>query len=186
VRALTRTSAGVEIRDDADGVAHFDAAVVATHPDQALRLLSTPTPAERDVLGAFRYSVNHAVLHTDPTPLPNSAGAQASWNCRLPACSTVPDQVLVSYDMNRLQGLPGPARYVVTLNDTGTIDASRVLARMVYEHPIYTPAAVAAQPRLADLADDRVAFAGAYHGWGFHEDGAASGLLAAQQLGGSW
>jgi predicted NAD/FAD-binding protein len=186
VRVLSRTADGVEIRDDADSLARFDAAVVATHPDQALRLLAAPTAAEREVLGAFPYSANHTVLHTDPEPLPRSAGAQASWNYRLADCSAAPDRVRVSYDMNRLQGLPGPDRYVVTLNDPDSVDPARVIARMLYEHPVYTPRSVAAQRRLPDLADDRVAFAGAYHGWGFHEDGAASGLRAALRLGGRW
>jgi predicted NAD/FAD-binding protein len=186
VRTLTRTPEGVEIRDDADTVAQFHGAVVATHPDQALRLLAAPSRAESEVLGAFAYSVNHVLLHTDPSPLPRSAAARASWNYRLADCTAEPDRVLVSYDMNRLQGLPGPQRYLVSLNDPGAIDPAKVLARMVYEHPIYTPESVAAQRRLPELSDDRVAFAGAYHGWGFHEDGAASGLRAALRLGGRW
>ncbi|HEX3827905.1 MAG TPA: FAD-dependent oxidoreductase [Sporichthyaceae bacterium] len=186
VRRLTRTADGVEIRDDADTVAHFQGAVVATHPDQALRLLAAPSRAESEVLGAFGYSVNHAVLHTDPSPLPRAGGARASWNYRLADCTAEPDRVGVSYDMNRLQGLPGPEHYVVSLNDAGAIDPAKVLARMVYEHPIYTPESVAAQRRLPELSDERVAFAGAYHGWGFHEDGAASGLRAALALGGRW
>ena len=186
VRALTRTAEGVEIRDDADQVAHFDAAVVATHPHQALALLAAPTAAEREVLGAIPYSVNHTVLHTDTAPLPRAAGAQASWNYRMASCNASTESVVVSYDMNRLMALPGPERYVVSLNSPALVDPAAVIARMVYEHPVYTPASVAAQRRLPELNDDRIAFAGAYHGWGFHEDGAFSGLTAARRLGGSW
>ncbi|MGQ0625763.1 MAG: NAD(P)/FAD-dependent oxidoreductase [Sporichthyaceae bacterium] len=186
VRALTRTEGGVQIRDDGDQVAAFDAAVVATHPHQALALLAQPTSSERAVLGAIEYSTNHTVLHTDTAPLPRAAGAQASWNYRMDGCSSDAETVLVSYDMNRLQALPGPERYIVSLNSPALIDEASVIARMVYEHPIYTPASVAAQRRLPELDDDRIAFAGAYHGWGFHEDGARSGLAAARRLGGRW
>lgn len=186
VRALTRTADGVQIRDDAGQVATFDAAVVATHPHQALSLLAEPTAAEREVLGAIGYSTNHTVLHTDTRPLPRTAGAQASWNYRMDDCVADAESVLVSYDMNRLQALPGPERYVVSLNSPALVDEAKVIARMIYEHPIYTPTSVAAQRRLPELDDDRVAFAGAYHGWGFHEDGARSGLAAARRLGGHW
>ena len=186
VRALVRAAHGVEVRDDADQVAYFDAAVVATHPHQALALLAAPTVAEREVLGAIPYSVNRTVLHTDVASLPRSGGAQASWNYRMASCDASTSSVVVSYDMNRLMALPGPERYVVSLNSPDLIDPARVIARMVYEHPIYTPASVAAQRRLPELNDDRIAFAGAYHGWGFHEDGALSGLTAARRLGGSW
>jgi predicted NAD/FAD-binding protein len=186
VRALTRTADGVEIRDDADQVARFDAAVVATHPHQALALLSAQTVAEHEVLGAIGYSVNHTVLHTDTAPLPRTAGAQASWNYRMASCQASTESVVVSYDMNRLMALPGPERYVVSLNSPDLVDPAKVIARMVYEHPIYTPASVAAQRRLPELNDEKVAFAGAYHGWGFHEDGALSGLTAARALGGAW
>jgi predicted NAD/FAD-binding protein len=186
VRSVARTAAGVEIRDDADAVARFDAVVVATHPDQALALLAAPTPLEAAVLGAIPYSTNHTVLHTDTTPLPRTAGAQASWNYRMSSCAAPAESVVVSYDMSRLMALPGPERYVVSLNSPHLVDPAKVLARMVYEHPIYTPASVAAQRRLSELDDDRIAYAGAYHGWGFHEDGALSGLNAARRLGGVW
>jgi predicted NAD/FAD-binding protein len=97
--------------------------------------------------------------------------------------------VLVSYDVTRLQSLPaapGGPRYLVTLNDDGRVDPAQVVRRMRYEHPVYTPRAVAAQARLATIGDDLIAFAGAYHGWGFHEDGAVSGLRAARRLGATW
>jgi predicted NAD/FAD-binding protein len=186
VRALTRTSAGVEIRDDADVVTHFDAAVVATHPDQALALLTEPTPAQSELLGAITYSRNPTLLHTDASVLPRAPRAQASWNYYLPSCAATPGAVHVSYNMNRLQRLDSPVNYVVTLNDDGQVDQSTVLARMVYDHPLFTTESVAAQRRLPGLNDGTLAFAGAYFGWGFHEDGCRSGVEAARSLGVEW
>jgi predicted NAD/FAD-binding protein len=186
VRAVRRLQSQVEVRDDQDQLATFDGVVIATHPDQALRLLADPTPAERAVLGAFRYSRNETLLHTDTAMLPRSAGAQASWNYRQDACESTADRVLVSYDLTRLQRLAGPERYVVTLGGGDRVEPGSVIDRMVYEHPIYTPASVAAQRRLPGLNTAVTAYAGAYHGWGFHEDGCRSGLAAAEHLGGSW
>jgi predicted NAD/FAD-binding protein len=186
VRTLTRTDAGLEIRDDADTTHHADVAVVATHPDQALALLGAPTAAERAVLGAFQYSRNVTQLHHDTSVLPRQPGARASWNYLKNACSSADGPVLVSYDMNRLQRLAEPDDYVVTLNGTDRVDQSRVIATMAYEHPIYTPESVAAGRRLPELNDGMLAFAGAYHGWGFHEDGCAAGVRAAASLGVDW
>ncbi len=187
VRSVLRTPAGVEVRDDADVVSAFDRVVVATHPDQALRLLADPTDDERDVLGAFEYSPNEVWLHHDTSLLPRSRGARASWNYLKPSCRDSPDTpVLVSYDMNRLQRLTDPDDWMVTLNGAGRIDPDAVVARMHYEHPIYTPESVAAQRRLPGLNTGVTAFAGAYHGWGFHEDGCVSGVRAAESLGAGW
>ncbi|MDG3013787.1 NAD(P)/FAD-dependent oxidoreductase [Speluncibacter jeojiensis] len=188
VRTVQRHADGVAVRDGDDRVEFFDAAVVATHPAQALALLESPTTAEIDVLGALPYSVNHTVLHTDTSVLPRRAGARASWNYRLPHCHTRPDRVLVSYDLSRLQRLDGHAdrRFVVTLGDGDRVDPAAVIDTMVYEHPQYTPDFLAAQYRLPQLGDHRLVFAGAYHGWGFHEDGALSGSVAAARLGGVW
>jgi predicted NAD/FAD-binding protein len=186
VRALTRTAEGVEIRDDADTAYRADVAVVATHPDQALALLAEPTAAQRELLGAFRYSRNVTQLHHDTSVLPRRPGARASWNYLKTTCGIRDAPVLVSYDMNRLQRLAEPADYVVTLNGTDRVDQRRVLATMHYEHPIYTPESVAAGRRLPGLNDGVLAFAGAYHGWGFHEDGCAAGVRAAASLGVPW
>jgi predicted NAD/FAD-binding protein len=186
VRAVTRIAGGVEIRDDADQITEFDAVVVATHPRQALSILSDPTPGEQAALRAFSYSLNPTVLHTDRSLLPRRPGAAASWNYRLDRCATEAGSVLVSYDMTRLQRLDTDQTFVVTLNPGEQVRPDSVIARMSYEHPIYTPGSVAAQRLLPALNDGVVAFAGAYHGWGFHEDGARSGLAAAESLGGSW
>jgi predicted NAD/FAD-binding protein len=175
----------VEVAVDGE-LLSFDAALVATHPHQALRLLSEPTATEAEVLGAIDYTANPTVLHTDTSLLPRSTGARASWNYVMDSCTSDSSSVLVSYDMNRLQHLDAAETFVVTLNGIDRIDPATVVDRMDYEHPAYTPVSVAAQRRLPSLNDDRIAFAGAYHGWGFHEDGARSGLAAAEALGAQW
>jgi predicted NAD/FAD-binding protein/DUF1365 family protein len=185
----------VEERDDAvlvtDGggqVTAYDAVVIATHPDQALAMLNRPTAAQRDVLGAITYSANVGQLHTDESLLPRARAARASWNYqRRTASDEGAGRVLVTYDLSRLMRLPGwddpdATHYLVTLNGTDLVDPASVLATREYAHPLYTPASVAAQARLPEIDTRRVAFAGAYHGWGFHEDGAASGLRAARHL----
>jgi predicted NAD/FAD-binding protein len=186
VRSVRRVGAGVEIRDDGDSVARFDGVVVATHPHQALSVLAQPTPVERDVLGAIGYTVNPTLLHTDTSVLPRAARAQASWNYALPSCDSAPTSVQVSYNMNRLQRMDAPETFVVTLNGDDQVDPARVIDRMEYEHPVYTVDSVAARGRLHELNDGVVAFAGAYHGWGFHEDGCRSGVEAAAALGVRW
>ena len=187
VRSVRRRPDGVTVRDGSGDELDFDAVVIATHPDQALRMLEAPTAAERSVLGAFRYTPNEAVLHTDTRLLPPRPAVRASWNYAL-ACdggsATAPARV--SYHMNRLQGLPPGTDYIVTLGGRENIDPARVIAVMDYAHPAYTRESVAAQSRLPGLNTAVTAFAGAYHGWGFHEDGCRAGAAAARALGGSW
>lgn len=185
VRAVLRTPDGIEVRDDADTTHTVDRVVVATHADEALGLLADPAPAEKRILGAFTYSRNETWLHSDDSLLPVARGARASWNYLKPGCAGA-DEVLVSYDMNRLMGLDRARRYVVTLNATDRVDPSAVLATMTYEHPVYTPESVAAQRFLPTLTTGRTVYAGAYHGWGFHEDGCASGVRAAAAFGVEW
>ena len=188
VRAVIRHADGVSVADG-DGVTQdFARVVVATHADEALGLLHDPTAAERAVLGAFSYSHNETLLHRDTAVLPRHTGARASWNYRMPSCAAGVDgdRTVLSYDMNRLQSLDSADTYVVTLNQTAGVDTAKVIATMDYTHPIFTTESVAAQQRLPDLNDGRTAFAGAYHGWGFHEDGCAAGARAAESLGARW
>ncbi|HWE54001.1 MAG TPA: FAD-dependent oxidoreductase [Acidimicrobiales bacterium] len=187
IRSMARPpEGGVEVVTGDGTRETFAKAVIATHPDTALGLLAQPTEAERRALGAFRYSRNETVLHQDDAVLPRSHKARAAWNYLLDDCRNDADRVLVSYDMNRLQHLPGRRPYVVTLNASERIDEDRVIARMTYEHPIYTPESVRAQKELPGLNDGTVAFAGAYHSWGFHEDGCRAGVAAAESLGSGW
>ncbi|MBR8740155.1 NAD(P)/FAD-dependent oxidoreductase [Nocardiopsis sp. MG754419] len=185
VRGLERGGTGVRLRTDTESI-DFDAVVVATHADQALALLDAPTDTEREVLGAFSYSHNRTLLHTDTTVLPADRTTWASWNHRLPECAPDHEPVRVSYHMNRLQGLPDGHDYVVTLNDDGGVDPESVVATMDYSHPVFTPESVAAQKRLRSLDGPTLAFAGAHHGWGFHEDGCRAGVEAAAALGRVW
>lgn len=202
VRAVFRHADGVTVRDEAGCDHQVGRVVIATHPDQALRLLGDPTPAERAVLGAITYSHNETVLHTDASLLPRAEAARSCWNYLVPRCrddlrsglirsrSTAgletSERALVTYHMNRLQRFRAERDYLVTLNATEAIDPEHVIARMLYEHPVYTPESVAAQAKLPELNTARTAYAGAYHGWGFHEDGCASGVAAAAQFGVSW
>ncbi|WIM87273.1 FAD-dependent oxidoreductase [Candidatus Mycobacterium wuenschmannii] len=183
VHALLRRPDGVRLIAGEDAARDFDAAVVAVHPDQALRLLNDSSPHERSILGAIQYSHNDAQLHTDESLLPRHRGARASWNYLIGSDT---DQVLVTYDVSRLMRIDADRRFLVTLGGRDRVDPRTVLAEMAYSHPLYTANSVAAQRLLPTLDDDRVAFAGAHHGWGFHEDGAASGLRAAQRLGAGW
>ncbi|MCB5167325.1 FAD-dependent oxidoreductase [Streptomyces bambusae] len=186
VHAVRRTGQGALVTTRDGSTDAFDALVIATHPDQALRLLADPTEDEKRLLSAFTYARNPTVLHTDTRILPRSPRARASWNYRMTDCNPSTDPVRVSYDMRRLQHLPGGADYVVTLGGEDGIAAERVVERMVYEHPVYTPASVAAQQQLPRLNDGVTAYAGAWHGWGFHEDGCRSGMAAARSLGVRW
>jgi uncharacterized protein len=187
VSSVRRSPDGVEVRDASGAVGDFDAVVIATHPDQALRLLDPPTEAERSVLGAFGYTPNQAVLHTDARLLPPQAAVRASWNYTLncqDGQAAAPTRV--SYSMNRLQGLSPDQDYIVTLGGLPDVDPTRVIDVMDYAHPAYTRESVAAQSLLPGLNTSMTAFAGAYHGWGFHEDGCWAGAAAARALGGAW
>jgi predicted NAD/FAD-binding protein len=190
VRAVHRDAKATEVRTVAGESLTFDAIVIATHPGQALRMLASPTQAERDVLSAFGYTPNQALLHTDARLLPRRRAARASWNYELSQCHPTSKDTAapprISYHMNRLQSLPAAEDYLVTLGGAGVVDPRCVIDRMDYEHPAYTPASVAAQRRLPELNTAVMAFAGAYHGWGFHEDGCRSGAEAARALGGTW
>jgi predicted NAD/FAD-binding protein len=188
-RAVTdvhRLPGGVHVRDVAGVVSTFDRVVVATHADQALALLADPTDDEVTTLKAFQYSANTTVLHTDDALLPAARGARASWNYRMPSCSRPDHPPVVTYWMNRLQGLGSQQQFLVTLNDEGRIAPEAVRAVMHYEHPAYTVDAVRAQARLGALATERTVYAGAHHGWGFHEDGCRSGVEAARHFGVEW
>jgi predicted NAD/FAD-binding protein len=180
VRSVRRSAGGVELRTE-DGAVHaFDHVVVATHADEALRLLEDPTPAERRVLGAFGYTVNEAVLHTDASFLPAARRARASWNYRLGDDG----RPTVTYHLNRLQGLDAERDYCVTLNED--VPDQHVLERFTYTHPRFSVETLRAQRELGQLAGARTHYAGAYFGNGFHEDGLASGVAVARALGVDW
>jgi uncharacterized protein len=183
VTSVLRGFDGVEVRTRSGRVDTYDRIVLAVHADDALSLLADPTPAEKEVLGSFRYSQNETVLHRDGSLMPRASLARSSWNYLVgdPGRGAV-----VTYWMNRLQGLPHDEPFYVTLNAADRIDPSSVLATMQYRHPLYDLGAVRAQRRLPELTAERTAYAGAYHGWGFHEDGCRSGVEAAAAFGVRW
>jgi predicted NAD/FAD-binding protein len=166
----------------AQGSMHLhDRVVIATHADQALKLLAQPTAAERATLGAFRYVTNSAVLHTDASLMPRRKAAWSAWNY----VGRSDGQGEVTYWMNRLQGLPPSTDFFVSLNPPRPPDPAKTLSVEMYEHPLFDCAALAAQRRLWSLQGaDRVWFCGAHFGSGFHEDGLQSGLAVAEALGG--
>jgi predicted NAD/FAD-binding protein/DUF1365 family protein len=184
VTAVAEKRAGVEVTDGNGLTTTYDAVVIATHPDQALAMLTHPTRAQQAVLSAIPYSENVALLHTDQRLLPHARAARASWNFLRPGDDR--GRVTVTYDLTRLQRLETSTRYLVTLGGEDLVDPDTVITRREYSHPLYTPSSVAAQRHLPEANTDRIAFAGAYHGWGFHEDGARSGVAAAEHLGLRW
>ncbi|HET9961167.1 MAG TPA: FAD-dependent oxidoreductase [Nitrospiraceae bacterium] len=159
----------------------FDAVVLATHSDQSLRLLADPSPEEREILGAISYQENEAVLHIDSSLLPRRRLAWAAWNYHL--LPIQPDRAVVTYHMNRLQRLTAPHEFCVTLNHTDAIDPAKIIRRITYHHPRYSPAAVAAQRRQGDISGvNRTYYCGAYWGYGFHEDGVKSALAVHRSI----
>ena len=185
VRAVARDDGGVELRTADDKARRFDGVVLAVHGDQALPLLADPSDDERRVLSAFRSTASETVLHTDERLLPRP-GARASWNYRLADCGSANGHPTITYYLNRLQRLDTDQHYCVTLNRTDEIAEERVIRRITYEHPLYTFDSLRAQAELPGLNRGRTAFAGAWQGFGFHEDGLASGLRAAAAFGVEW
>lgn len=185
VTSVSRHADGVDVATAA-GVTPFDKVVLATHADQALALLADATPQEKEDLAAIRYTRNATVLHRDTRHLPTARRARASWNYRSTTCGGATEP-RVSYWMNRLHGYDEEGdQFIVTLNSPTPIDEGDVVARMDYAHPVFTREAVAAATRLRGAGGDRLAFAGAHLGWGFHEDGCRSGVEAAERLGVTW
>ncbi len=179
-RAATQVAVSVEQPDGRHQI-RADHVIMATHSDQALALLADPTPQERDILGAIPYQENEAVLHTDRALLPRRRLAWASWNYHL--LDRPQERVAVTYHMNTLQRLSAPQEFCVTLNHADAITPSAILRRIVYHHPVYTPAAMAAQRRHREINGlARTHYCGAYWGFGFHEDGVNSALEVCRTL----
>ncbi|HEX5619441.1 MAG TPA: FAD-dependent oxidoreductase, partial [Solirubrobacteraceae bacterium] len=184
VHTIERFEDRVEVTPAGGEPEAFDEIVIAAHADQALAMLADPTPAEREILGAFPYQANEAVLHTDRRLLPRRRRAWASWNYHLPPAGSAPGPATVTYHMNRLQSLDAGEDYCVTLNRTEAIDPAKIIRRIAYAHPVYTVAGQAAQRRYEEIGGrHRTHFCGAYWGWGFHEDGVASAHRAVAAAG---
>lgn len=177
VEWIRRLPGGVIIKAYGHEGVRYDAAFLACHSDQALALLADPSIPEREVLGAIAYQRNEAVLHTDARLLPRTRRAWAAWNYHaLPGCR---GPVALTYNMNILQRLDAPAPFLVTLNRGDAIDPARVVKRITYDHPLFTPASVAAQARQREINGPlRTYYCGAWWRNGFHEDGVVSALQA--------
>jgi predicted NAD/FAD-binding protein len=176
VLGVKRSAQGVTVRSIA-GTERFDHVFFACHSDQALRILDDASETERSILGAFPYQENEAILHTDDSVLPRNPRARAAWNFHLLSVrdNRLRDRVALTYDMNILQSLDAPVKFLVTLNRGADIDPAKVLRRMSYHHPVYLPAGVAAQGRRAEISGvNRTCYCGAYWRYGFHEDGVVS------------
>jgi predicted NAD/FAD-binding protein len=185
VTAIRRDAAGVTLRTAMGSVERFDHVVIACHSDQALKLLQDASGPEREILGAFPYQENEAVLHTDERMLPRTPLARAAWNYHLLAVrdNAMRDRVALTYDMNVLQSLDAPVRFLVTLNRGTDIDPGKVLRTITYHHPVYLPAGVAAQKRRAQISGvNRTFYCGAYWRYGFHEDGVVSAEWALEDF----
>jgi predicted NAD/FAD-binding protein len=184
VRRVARGMRSVQVATDA-GVEVFDQVVFACHSDQALALLAEPSRAEQQVLGALRYQSNEVVLHTDAMVLPRNRRAWAAWNALVPRRPN--DACTVSYCMNLLQGIESAAPLIVTLNPVRPIHSRFTLRRLRYRHPVHSHGSVAAQGRKAEIQGrHRTWYAGAYWGWGFHEDGMRSAVEVAAALDAPW
>ena len=186
VERVERNDIGVHVFT-ASGSEDFDGVVLACHADQALSLLAQPTPQEQALLGAIRYHPNKAVLHTDTSVMPKKKLAWAAWNYeRATDLGLESSRVCLHYWINRLQPLPFSQDVVVSLNPVRAIDPSKVLGEYDYAHPVFDLAAIEAQSQLSSLqGQHNTWYAGAWMGYGFHEDGfkagrdAALGILAA-------
>ncbi len=181
VQRIKRYPGHVEIFTDRYGRECYDAVFVATHTDTALDIIDQPTKAEKQVLGAIPYQTNEAVLHTDISLLPQRRLAWAAWNYHI--LKENRDHVALTYNMNILQGIESPLTFNVTLNNIDAIDPSKIIKRVQYEHPVFTPDSVSAQQRHDEINGTGLTwYCGAYWRNGFHEDGVASALDAVKHF----
>ena len=183
VSLIERDESGVRIVTQ-DRAERFDEVVICTHSDQALRMLRAPTPAEQKYLSAIPYQDNVAVLHTDESVLPSRRKAWAAWNYeRASDEGQESARVCLHYLLNKLQPLPFEQAVVVSLNPTKPIDPTKIIASIDYAHPVFDLAAIDAQQHLPEIqGQHHTWFAGAWMGYGFHEDGLKAGLGVARQL----
>ena len=182
IESIRRFPDRVEVRPQNQGVEAFDEVVIAAHSDQALKLLDDPSDAEENILGAIPYQENQAVLHCDHSLLPSKKAAWASWNYHIPQEDL--GRVAVTYDMNILQSIGAPKELCVSLNLEKSIDPDKIFRQMTYHHPVYNPDSLAARHSHAEISGvNRTHYAGAYWGYGFHEDGVVSALEVSKHFG---
>ena len=181
VKKIMRFAEGVDVTTGA-GVERFDQVILAVHSDQALRMLVDPSEDEREILRAIKYQENPTVLHTDDSVLPRNKLAWASWNYFLPPKSV--DRATVTYNMNMLQNIDAPVTFCTTLNRDEDVHPDKIIRKMMYHHPQFTPGTIRAQKRHGEINGvNRTFYCGAYWGFGFHEDGVWSGLEVTRKFG---
>jgi uncharacterized protein len=182
IQAIERHDDHVTVKPRGGERERFDEVIIATHSDQALRMLADASDCEHEILGAFPYQPNEAVLHTDARLLPRRRRAWASWNYHLRP--EAPGRTTVTYHMNKLQSLDADREFCVTLNRTEEIDPDKVIRTFQYSHPVITSRGEAARDRRDEICGRRrTHFCGAYWGWGFHEDGVVSALRVGERFG---
>lgn len=183
VVAVTRQPSGVQVTLTDRRTLTFDKVVIATHADQALTMLTDPSPAEQRLLGAWTYLKNWTVLHTDSSVMSPNRRVWSSWNYIRSRQTDATHPVSVTYYMNRLQGLTTNRDYFVTLNAPQPIPQAHIITELEYTHPGYTFDSLASQADLPSLNGQRQTyFCGSYFGYGFHEDAVKSAVAVAQQF----
>jgi predicted NAD/FAD-binding protein len=182
IATIRRNAEDVEVTPRDEPAEKFDQVVIATHSDQALAMLADPTDSEQNILGAIPYQENQAVLHSDESLLPSKKVAWASWNYHIPKEDL--GRVAVTYDMNILQSIGAPEELCVSLNLSKAIDPAKIHQEMIYHHPVYDPDSLAARKSHSQInGTNRTYYAGAYWGYGFHEDGVNSALEVCRHFG---
>jgi predicted NAD/FAD-binding protein len=182
IASVRRHAQGVELYFEDGSHRYFDQVVFATHADQALALIADPSEDEHSVLSAFRYTPNRAVLHSDTSFMPRRRHLWSAWNYL--RGSDGERGLSLTYWMNKLQPLQTTQNLLVTLNPHREIAPETIVHEVDYEHPLFDARAIATQPRLWQIQGvNKTWFAGAWMGYGFHEDGIQSGLEVAERIG---
>ena len=182
VDKIIRKNEGVEIVFNKQQKKVYDRVIIATHSDQALKMIENPSYSEIEILSAIPYQTNVAYLHWDCSVLPKQKNAWASWNYFKP--KKIRDETTVTYYMNMLQNLDMPKNICVSLNMEGHINPKKIFKKIIYQHPVFTSEAILAQKRHKEIDGvDKIHFCGAYWGSGFHEDGLNSALSVCKSFG---
>ncbi len=183
VNSIERKEEGVRLKFLDSSFEDFDKVVIATHADEALRLLKKPNVSELKNLGTWEYSLNDVVLHTDDSVMPKRKNLWASWNYKRSYNSNKKMPVAITYYMNRLQGLKANKNYFVTLNMSSLVDPLKIIYKTTYAHPIYTTNSVLTQDFIRKFSgDNNTFFCGSYMKYGFHEDAVTSALEVCRKL----
>ena len=170
----------VRVQVESGKTYYFDQIVIATHSDQALKILEDPCEEEKKILGAIPYQANEVILHTDTQLLPDNPKVWSSWNYRLKSNK---NRATVTYNMNILQGISAPETFCITLNDSSSINTSKILGKFEYQHPVFSFNACSAQKHWTSINGvSNTWYCGAYWGNGFHEDGVNSALKIVKEL----